>query len=123
MSGKFVIVAWPEVQDLMECEGFEENSCLINDGALCEEYGSSAYFVNEDWLEKAEPVKEFKEEYFKEESKEEKDDEELYDSVCEVLTWYEHPEESPYNESENFHKDMAEEMYCVLVNVQRYLKS
>lgn len=47
---KFVVVTWPEVQDLMEQEGFEENSYLINDDKGLDDFGSSAYFVRESWL-------------------------------------------------------------------------
>lgn len=34
----------------MELEGFEENSYLINDEKGIEKLGSSAYFVNTEWL-------------------------------------------------------------------------
>ena len=47
---KFVVVTWPESQELMEKEGFEENSYLINDDKGIDDYGSSAYFVSETWL-------------------------------------------------------------------------
>lgn len=47
----YIIVEWPEVQTLMEREGFEENSCLINSGIFLERYGSSAYFVDKYWYE------------------------------------------------------------------------
>jgi len=47
---KFVIIGWSEIQDYMDREGFEENSHLINDGLGLQKYGSSAYFVNEGWL-------------------------------------------------------------------------
>lgn len=40
-------------------------------------------------------------------------DRELYDKICKVLTWYEHPEESPLDE-----KEVSEEMYSTLVEVQ-----
>lgn len=45
----FIVVTWPDVQELMDLDGFEENSCLINDEPLLDEYGSSAYFVRESW--------------------------------------------------------------------------
>lgn len=48
----FEIVTFPDVQALMELEGFEENSSLINDEPLLSEYGSSAYFVRKNWLNK-----------------------------------------------------------------------
>ena len=46
----FVVITWPDIQDLMDEEGFEENSILINDGSLYEKYGDSAYMVNLNWL-------------------------------------------------------------------------
>ena len=46
----FIIVQWPEVQELMDREGFDTNACLANDEWTLEEYGSSAYFVNKAWL-------------------------------------------------------------------------
>ena len=46
----FVVVTWPECQELMDVEGWEENSHLINDDKGVDEYGSSAYFVNTKWL-------------------------------------------------------------------------
>lgn len=42
---------------------------------------------------------------------------ELYDEVCRVLTWWEHPEEYPCSE-EDFNKHISNEMYEVLVKVQ-----
>ena len=47
---EFVVITWPEIQELMEYEGFQDNSLLINDGKLYEQYGDSAYMVNKDWL-------------------------------------------------------------------------
>lgn len=47
---KFIAIPWPEVQDYMGLEGFHDNSVLINDGKLYEEYGDSAYMVRESWL-------------------------------------------------------------------------
>lgn len=41
----------------------------------------------------------------------------LYDSICNVLTWYEHPEEYPFGE-DDFNRHISEEMYNVLVRVQ-----
>jgi hypothetical protein len=48
----FVIIQWPEVQDLMDKEGFNTNASLANDEWCLEKYGSSAYFVNKQWLSK-----------------------------------------------------------------------
>lgn len=50
----FVIVPWPEIQELMTKEGFDLNASLANDEWVLEEYGSSAYFVNKQWLSKVE---------------------------------------------------------------------
>lgn len=48
----YEIVCWPDIQFLMEMEGFRDNAYLINDKKGIEEFGSSAYFVKSDWLEK-----------------------------------------------------------------------
>lgn len=48
------------------------------------------------------------------------ENQELYDEICRVLTWYEHPEEYPFEE-ESFNKHISEEMYSVLVRVQNEL--
>lgn len=42
---------------------------------------------------------------------------ELYDRICRTLTWYEHPEECPFNEDDF----VTEEMYDILVIVQNTL--
>ena len=49
---EFVIIQWPEIQNLMDKPGFENNCCLINSDPFLEEYGSSAYFVDKEWLSK-----------------------------------------------------------------------
>lgn len=53
MGNRYLIVQWPDVQELMMKEGWEENSFLINDERGVQIYGSSAYFVEEDWYAKA----------------------------------------------------------------------
>lgn len=50
MEDTFVIVQWPEIQELLDIEGFENNSCLINEDPFFTIYGSSAYFVRKSWL-------------------------------------------------------------------------
>jgi hypothetical protein len=50
----FVIIQWPEIQDLMDKEGFDTNASLANDEWCLKKYGSSAYFVNKQWLSKVE---------------------------------------------------------------------
>ena len=52
----FVAICWPDVQELMDEEGFEENSTLIIDGPLYDKYGDSAYMVNLDWLSKTQII-------------------------------------------------------------------
>lgn len=47
----FKIIGWPEIQNLLNKPGFEENSQLVNQDNLVEIYGPSAYFVFEGWLE------------------------------------------------------------------------
>lgn len=46
----YEIVCWPDIQFLLNIDGFEENAYLINDDKGMQEFGSSAYFVNSDWL-------------------------------------------------------------------------
>lgn len=53
MENLYAVVTWPEVQELMDKDGFEENSHLINDEQGISEYGSSAYFVSKEWLAQA----------------------------------------------------------------------
>lgn len=52
----FVVITWPDTQELMDEEGFEENSILINDGPLYDKYGDSAYMVNLNWLSKTQII-------------------------------------------------------------------
>jgi len=42
---------------------------------------------------------------------------ELYDRICEVLTWYENPQDYPFGD-DDFNRHISEEMYNVLVEVQ-----
>ena len=48
----FEIVTFPDVQYLMEMDGFNENAYLVNDENGLAEFGSSAYFVRQSWLHK-----------------------------------------------------------------------
>ena len=41
----YTVVTWPEVQLLMDLEGFREHSYLISDEPGLDDFGSSAYFV------------------------------------------------------------------------------
>lgn len=56
---KYIIIQWPESQHLFELPEFESNCHLINDDKGLDLYGSSAYFVNEDWYYKHKHVPEF----------------------------------------------------------------
>ena len=46
----YTIICWPEIQEYMDKEGFEENSSLITNDLLVDLYGSSAYFVSITWI-------------------------------------------------------------------------
>jgi len=46
----FTVICWPDIQQFMDVEGFRDNTHLINDDTLYEEYGDSAYFVRKQWL-------------------------------------------------------------------------
>ena len=47
----YFVVMWPEVQKLMDLDGFEDHCYLVNDEKGIEDFGSSAYFVDKDWYE------------------------------------------------------------------------
>lgn len=46
----YEVVCWPDVQHLMDMDGFDENSYLIDDEKGLDDFGSSAYFVDSQWL-------------------------------------------------------------------------
>lgn len=48
---EFIVIQWPEVQELMEFEGFNENSHLIDFDPLYTEFGDSSFFVRKQWLD------------------------------------------------------------------------
>lgn len=50
----FIVVTWPDIQFLMDIDGFEQNSHLVNDENLIDEFESSAYFVRKSWLDMVE---------------------------------------------------------------------
>ena len=50
----YVLISWPESQELMEMKGFEEHSSLAD----CEQFGPCAYFVEKEWLESDEEEEE-----------------------------------------------------------------
>lgn len=43
---KYVLVQWPDSQELMEYEGFNEHSSYAD----YDTFGPAAYFVEEEWL-------------------------------------------------------------------------
>lgn len=47
---KYIPVVWPDVQYLMECDGFYDHSYPILDDKGIDDFGSSAYMVEETWL-------------------------------------------------------------------------
>lgn len=49
-DGSYEVVCWPDIQYLFGIEGFEDNATLINDEQGMIDYGSSAYYVDSDWL-------------------------------------------------------------------------
>lgn len=51
MKDLYKVVQWPDIQELMDKPGFEDNSYLINDDKGLDDFGSSAYFINLQWLE------------------------------------------------------------------------
>lgn len=53
IGNDYIVVTWPYIQELMEIEGFKENSYLINDNKGMEDFGSSAYFVDKTWYQYA----------------------------------------------------------------------
>lgn len=49
----YVIIGWPEIQDFMDIEGFDDNTTLIEEnGAMG--IDSSTYLVSKDWLDSLE---------------------------------------------------------------------
>lgn len=49
-SFMYEVQVWPDVQILMELDGFKDNSVLIIEEPLFSKYGSSAYLVNVEWF-------------------------------------------------------------------------
>lgn len=49
----YVIIGWPDIQDIMDLEDFDENATLIepNDNMGI---GSSTYLVDKEWLKSLE---------------------------------------------------------------------
>lgn len=59
----YEVVTWPDVQELMGLYGFSSHSYLINDERGINDFGSSAYFVESDWLEKLDGMTEERYQY------------------------------------------------------------
>lgn len=49
---RYVVLEWPESQWLYDIEDWEEHCYLVNDVDGMNKFGSSAYFVEEEWLTK-----------------------------------------------------------------------
>ena len=47
----YIIICWPDSQELMERDGFRENCSLINGERGLDIYGSGAYLVDKDWYD------------------------------------------------------------------------
>lgn len=58
MENIYVVVCWPDIQDYMDLDGFDENAYLINDSKGLDDFGSSAYFINKAWKDKVEEQRE-----------------------------------------------------------------
>jgi len=56
MNDKYIVITWPDIQHYMTLLGFKEHSHLINDELGLETFGSSAYFIDEEWYDKAEEL-------------------------------------------------------------------
>ena len=50
MKNTFKVIEWPEVQELMDKDEFDQHVLLINDQPLLKEYGTQAYLVRVSWL-------------------------------------------------------------------------
>lgn len=50
-ESNYIIITWPDSQELFDLEGFEENCHLINDEHGLEKFGPQAFFVNKQWYE------------------------------------------------------------------------
>lgn len=57
----YEVVTWPDVQELMGLEEFEEHSYLISDENGMKKFGPSAYLVDIDWLMDVCKIKELEE--------------------------------------------------------------
>lgn len=44
----YIIIGWPEIQDIMDLNGFKENATLITPNETMD-IGSSTYLVDKEW--------------------------------------------------------------------------
>ena len=49
INRKFIILPWEKVQAVLDKPGFQENSCIIENTYLINKYGSSSFFIDEEW--------------------------------------------------------------------------
>ena len=49
---QYVIIGWPEIQEIMELDGFEANATLIEENIRMG-IDSSTYLVDKEWLNSA----------------------------------------------------------------------
>ena len=54
MTMYYKLISWPEVQELMEREGFQEHSSLAYE---TDKFGSQAYFIELQWLKEINELK------------------------------------------------------------------
>ncbi len=54
MTMYYKLIPWPEVQELMEREGFQEHSSLAYE---TDKFGSQAYFIELQWLKQINELK------------------------------------------------------------------
>ena len=54
---KYIVIQWPEIQEYMDYPDFYDNSYLINDAKGLDDFGSSAYFVDTEWLQEIKVLK------------------------------------------------------------------
>ncbi len=51
MDKIFIVVSWPEVQELFAFDKFNENAQMLDSIDLVLEFGHSAFLVRKSWLE------------------------------------------------------------------------
>lgn len=102
----YTVITWPRTQELMLEDGFEDHSYLVSDNKGIKDFGSSAYFVDIDWLMEVENKVEMTEEryqYLNSLSLEEYDNEtseKEQEAFCNYQHKY-HPDEVIYYQGHN----------------------